>query len=72
MHKIVIDSTVQPEVVTYSFTAGNGIGSINLKLVRTNQTTGSIIYNVNTTIDYGCDASTFLAALKQFDSFKNY
>jgi hypothetical protein len=40
--------------------------------VRINQTTGKIIYNVNTTIDYGCDASTFLAALKQFDSFSNY
>lgn len=42
-----------------------------MRLVRSDKL-GSIIYNVNTSISYGCNASAFLSALNKFDSFSKY
>ncbi len=56
--------------MVYTFTADSGAGQINLRIVRSG--TSGITYNVNTTIDYGCNASMFLTALNQFDSFSKY
>ncbi len=68
--KIVLTSNVTPEIVTYTFTAGNP-GNINMRLVRTDSK-GSISYNVNTTVAYGCTASQFANALNQFNSFSPF
>lgn len=51
---------------------GNSAGSMLLKIVRTNPTTGAITYNVNATVAYGCLASAFLTALNTFNSFSPY
>jgi hypothetical protein len=68
--KITTNSTIQPEVVTYTMTAGTP-GTINLKLVRTDKS-GTITYNVNTTIAYGCTDAVFQSALNNFNSFNGY
>lgn len=65
----MLNSTVQPEVVTYTVKGGSS-GSINLKLVRISG--GKITYNVNTTIAYGCTDIEFGTALNKFNSFSNY
>jgi hypothetical protein len=69
--KIILNSTVQPETVTYTMLGGS-TGYINLRLVRTDPSSGSITYNVNTTVAYACSAATFQNALNNFDSFSPY
>jgi hypothetical protein len=68
---ITTNATVQPEVVVYSMVGGSS-GSINMKIVRKNAATQAIIYNVNTTVAYGCSAASFQAALNMFNSFSGY
>ena len=68
--KIVLSSTIQPEVVNYTLTGGS-TGTINLKLVRVGKD-GKISYNVNKTINYGCSAADFQSALNAFDSFSSF
>mgnify|MGYP003534498261 CR=1 FL=1 len=46
-------------------------GAFNIKIVRLNPD-GSINYNVNKTINYGCTADEFKAALNSFNSFSPY
>ncbi len=71
VQKLMITSDIQPEVITYSMVGGSS-GTMNLKIVRTNPTTGAITYNANATVAYGCTAATFLAALNLFNSFSTY
>lgn len=47
-------------------------GKINMRLVKTNPNTSAIIYNVNTTVNYGCTADEFKDALNVFSSFSSY
>lgn len=69
--KVIINSTVQPEIVTYTMVGGNA-GKINMRLVRTDPGTGATTYNVNKTVDYGCTDADFQGALNSFDSFSSY
>ncbi len=72
VHRLVVDAEVQPEVIVYSMVgAGSSNSTINMKLIRTDKE-GNIYYNLNVTIPYACDASTFQWALNNFDSFYPY
>jgi hypothetical protein len=72
VHRLVVDAELQPEVIVYSMTGpGYSNSTLNLKLIRTDAN-GYKYYNLNVTIQYGCEASTFQWALNNFDSFYPY
>lgn len=69
--EIVLNSTVQPEVLVYSMNGGSN-GSFTLQIFRKDQDTGKTTYDVSVDIAYGCSASTFANALNKFDIFSPY
>jgi hypothetical protein len=68
---ITTASTVQEEVVVFSVVGGS-TGTIELGVYRQDSTTFAVTYNKKVNVTYGCTASTFLAALNQFDGYSSY
>ena len=69
--KIVLNSTVQPEVLVYTMNGGTN-GTFNLRVFRKDPNTGSTTYDVSVNVTYGCSASTFANALNSFDLYRSY
>jgi hypothetical protein len=66
--EIKLDSTVQPEVLTYTMSGGS-TGSFNIRIYRPPPQGSTVGYDVNTDVAYGCTASEFADALKKFDIY---
>lgn len=51
---------------------GGTSGSFTLRVYRTDPSTGLATYDVSVNVSYGCSASTFAAALNNFDLYSPY
>lgn len=69
--EIVLNSTVQPEVLVYTMNGGSN-GSFTLQVFRKDASTGKTTYDVSVDVTYGCSASTFANVLNSFDLFSPY
>lgn len=69
--QIVLNSTVQPEVLVYTMNGGTN-GTFTLQVFRKDASTGKTTYDVSVNVTYGCSASTFASALNSFDLFSSY
>ena len=67
--RISTNTTVQPEVITFSMVGATG-GNIQLRITR--QKGFEVVYEKKVNVTYGCSASSFLSILKQFDGYSSY
>lgn len=71
IHEIFLNSTVQPEVLTYTMSGATN-GTFNLRVYRTDTSTGAVTYDANADVTYGCSDVDFAKALNTFDIFSPY